>query len=34
MLKSFGIMFTHAVAVTIGYKTGLYVWSKIQPKLK
>jgi len=34
MLKSCGIMFVYAVSATIGYKTGMYLWTKIEPKLK
>lgn len=34
MLKNCGYVFAYAVAATVGYKTGLHVWTKIQPRLK
>ena len=34
MMKSCGIIFAYAVSATVGYKTGLYLWTKIQPRLK
>lgn len=34
MFKSCGIVFLYALTATVGYKTGLYAWTKIEPKLK
>lgn len=34
MLRSCGIVFAYAVMTTMGYKTGLHLWTKIEPKLK
>lgn len=34
MLKSCGIVFAYAMSATLGYKAGLHLWTKFQPKIK